>query len=287
MKIALLSDIHGNLRALETVLAHIERWKPEHVIVAGDVVNRGPCSRACLQLVLERVQHHGWQFLRGNHEDYLLHAASPEFPTHPPASEYLRLPSWSCHQDVRELVHTLADLPYQTSLTAPNGGLLTVVHGSMQGTRIGVYPETDNEKLTPLVAKGVQVFACAHTHRAFQRFFLQDKQSTLIVNIGSVGLPFDGDTRAGYAQLTWQAGRWSARLIRLEYDMAQAERDFATTGYLVGGGALAQVVLRELQLAVPMLSSFDSRFSKAILSSEISVEQAVKIWLAQYPDSFS
>jgi predicted phosphodiesterase len=284
MKIALLSDIHGNLRALEAVLAHIEHWKPEHVIVAGDVVNRGPHSRACLELILARVQHHGWQFLRGNHEDYLLHAASPEFPTSPPASEYLRLPSWSYHHDVRELVHSFADLPYQTNLATPDGGLLTVVHGSMQGTRIGVYPETDNEQLSPLVAAEAQVFACAHTHRAFQRFFWRDKQPTLIVNIGSVGLPFDGDTRAGYAQLTWRAGRWSTRLIRLEYDLAQAERDFIEAGYLAGAGALARVVLRELQLAVPMLSSFDSRFSKAILSSEISVEQAVKIWLAQYPE---
>ena len=51
----------------------------------------------------------------------------------------------------------------------------------------------------------------------------------LVVNAGAVGLPFDGDTRASYAQLTWQCGAWHADVIRLDYDRRQAGRDFYET----------------------------------------------------------
>ena len=56
MKIAVLADIHGNMPALERVAAHIESWEADQVIVAGDVVNRGPLPRTCLQFVEERQQ---------------------------------------------------------------------------------------------------------------------------------------------------------------------------------------------------------------------------------------
>lgn len=284
MKIAILSDVHGNLPALQAVLADIERWQPERVIVAGDVVNRGPCSRLCLELIQAQVGNAGWEFLRGNHEDYLLHAASPEFPKSGAALEYLRAPSWSYQQDVRELVTDLASLPYQTKLHAPDGSRLMVMHGSLKGTRAGISPETDAAKLEELTDPNVDVFVCGHTHRAFQRFLQRGEKLQRIVNIGSVGLPFDGDPRAGYGQLIWQGGRWTSRQIRLEYDQQAAESLFWETGYLEGAGPLARVILRELQLAQPMLSSFDARFGKAILGEKISMEAAVNEWLAGFPD---
>ena len=56
MKIAALADIHGNYQALITVLEHVESWKPDLVIVLGDIINRGPRSRDCLHLIQETVQ---------------------------------------------------------------------------------------------------------------------------------------------------------------------------------------------------------------------------------------
>ena len=51
MKIALLADIHANFSALQTVSADIETWQPDLVIVAGDLVNRGPKPKECLEFV--------------------------------------------------------------------------------------------------------------------------------------------------------------------------------------------------------------------------------------------
>jgi predicted phosphodiesterase len=49
MKTAILVDIHGSRQAMETVIAHLDTWQPDHVIVNGDTVNRGPCSLECWQ----------------------------------------------------------------------------------------------------------------------------------------------------------------------------------------------------------------------------------------------
>src|SRR3954464_7315918 len=74
-RLAVLSDIHGNFAALQAVADHIDQWKPDAVVVAGDIVNRGPRSRDCLTFVLERAARAGWQIIRGNHEEYVLSIA--------------------------------------------------------------------------------------------------------------------------------------------------------------------------------------------------------------------
>src|SRR5215212_6898324 len=74
-KLAVLSDIHGNFAALQAVADHIDRWQPDAVVVAGDIVNRGPRSRDCLRFILAQVAESGWQIIRGNHEEYVLRVA--------------------------------------------------------------------------------------------------------------------------------------------------------------------------------------------------------------------
>src|SRR5512136_3074632 len=75
MKIALIADIHANLRALEAVCADVEAWQPDHVFVVGDTVNRGPLPLECLRLVQEKQRQNGWLVTRGNHEDYVIYFA--------------------------------------------------------------------------------------------------------------------------------------------------------------------------------------------------------------------
>ncbi|HEX7974983.1 MAG TPA: metallophosphoesterase, partial [Anaerolineales bacterium] len=72
MKLAVLADIHANYVALQAVAAHIQAWQPDAVIVAGDVINRGPRPAECLHFVLEKEKTEGWRLVRGNHEDYVI-----------------------------------------------------------------------------------------------------------------------------------------------------------------------------------------------------------------------
>lgn len=78
-RLATLADIHGNLLALEVVLADLAQSEIDQVIVAGDVINWGPFSAP----VMARVAAAGWARIRGNNEDYLLDYATPRAPCCP------------------------------------------------------------------------------------------------------------------------------------------------------------------------------------------------------------
>ena len=77
MKLAVLSDIHGNWPALEAAAADIDAWQPDLVVVNGDVVNDGPRSLECWNYVAGRRNRDGWVVLRGNHEEYVAEWLDP------------------------------------------------------------------------------------------------------------------------------------------------------------------------------------------------------------------
>jgi diadenosine tetraphosphatase ApaH/serine/threonine PP2A family protein phosphatase len=120
------------------------------------------------------------------------------------------------------------------------------------------------------------VFGVGHTHQALIRRL----NGTLVVNAGSVGLPFDGDTRTGYAQLTWQRGAWQAEIVRLPYDLARAERDFYESGYLEEAGPLVQLVQIELRQAHSQLGHWADRYQARALNGEITMEDSVRQYLS-------
>ena len=66
MRIAVLADIHSNLRALEAVADDIERWNPDVVVVAGDIINRGPMPVECLRFVQCKQREKGVTLLASN-----------------------------------------------------------------------------------------------------------------------------------------------------------------------------------------------------------------------------
>ena len=150
-----------------------------------------------------------------------------------------------------------------------------MLHASMISNRSGIYPETGEIELQRRIAPAPEVFVTGHTHRSLVR----ELMGTLVVNAGSVGLPFDGDTRTGYAQITWQQGKWSAEIIRLEYDLAQAEQDFYDFGFIEQGGPLTQLILLELKTGLGQLYEWVGRYNQAILQYKISVAQATQNFL--------
>jgi hypothetical protein len=104
--------------------------------------------------------------------------------------------------------------------------------------------------------------------------------ATLVVNAGSVGLPFDGDTQASYAQLCWRRGAWQAAIARVPYDRARAERDYAETGFLQGSGVIAPLIYDEFRTARPRLNRWMARYKQAVLAGELSAANSVRDYLA-------
>jgi putative phosphoesterase len=270
MKIAVLADVHANFPALQAVTEHIDAWRPDVVIVAGDLVNRGPRPAECLSLVLERQRSHGWLLVRGNHEDYVIHQTEPNAPRNGPVFEVHKASFWTCKQ-LGYQVAPLVAMPMQQSLTDPVGGQVRIVHGSMLGNRDGIYPDTPDRDLELKIAPPPPLLVVGHTHLALVRRL----NSTLVVNAGSAGLPFDGNRRAAYAQLTWQRDGWKAHITRVDYDLAQAERDFYETGFSQEGGPLVKLVQVELRQARAMLGGWVNRYQSRALAGKIGMEQSV------------
>ncbi len=278
MKLAVLADIHANLPALLAVLESIDAWRPDAVVVAGDTVNRGPRPDECLRLVEERQRAAGWRLLLGNHEEYVLHQAQPEAARSGPRFEIFQSSYWT-YQRLNGQMATLYALPFSQTLLAPDGSEARVVHASMRGTRDGVFPETPDHVLRVQVGRPhAPLLVVGHTHVPLVRRV----DGTLVVNVGAVGMPFDGDPRASYGRLTWRRGGWQAEIVRVAYDRQQTEQDYLDTGFLSDGGALARLMLQELRLSRSQLFQWALDYEAPVLAGELSMDESVARHLARH-----
>lgn len=277
MKLAVLADIHSNLAALEAVAEDIDRWRPDAVVVAGDVVNRGPQPAQCLALVQRREISHGWQTVLGNHEEYVIAQTRPNPPGAGRMSDVVQSTRWTLARLGGD-VAALEAMPFQRSVAGPDGSEARIVHASARGTRDGIFSETLDGVLRQQLGCPAPALLCVgHTHWPLVRRV----DDTLVVNVGAVGLPFDGDRRASYGRMTWDGCRWQAEIVRLTYDWRRTERAFDDEGFLEGGGPLVRLHLAELREARSQLFSWMHLYEEDIRAGRITVADAVDRWLAR------
>jgi len=195
--LALIYDVHGNLPALEAVLADAEQLGAERFLLGGDYALFGAWPKE----TVARMRQLDADWIRGNGERW---TASPE-----DAPEQVRPAIATCAELLGvDLVRELARLPETTV-----AGDTLYCHASPRSDVTSFLPEPgdDEEVLLEGVAAGRLVFG--HTHLAFTR----RAGGHELVNPGSVGMPFDGDTRAAYALV---AEDGSVDLRRVAYDHA-------------------------------------------------------------------
>jgi putative phosphoesterase len=277
MKIAVLSDIHGNMPGLRAVTDDIDRWQPELVVVNGDIVNRGPCSQRALRFVRDRQQRDGWQLLRGNHEDFLLRCGNADTVKSGPLYEINRFVHFA-YQQLNGEQEALANMPERFSWFAPDSSEFRVIHASMNSNREGIYPGMPEDVCRQLIAPAPAVFVTGHTHQPL----IRQVEETLVVNVGSAGAPFDKDWRPSYGRFTWDPEQgWQAEIRRVEYDRALIEEDFVRSGFLDEGGPLAQIMLVELRRSRGLIYYWASKYEQAVINGEISLEESVRMILQE------
>lgn len=253
--VAVLADVHGNLHALEAVLADARLHGASAFWAAGDLTLGGPYP----QEVLSRLREVGARMIRGNSEQYLLDFTAGRFPALAHTSQQWAVLRWSVARMPAEALEFLGGLPQQDSLSL-NGALpARMVHGSPRRVNEGLIPDGlpavvrlfESANLTrqfqnwntPLSTVWADVaeplFICGHTHIGWA----QQQDGRLALNPGAVGAPINGDWRAQYALLRWDGACWRAELRAVPYDLDQVRRAFDATGLREEGGAFARAYL--------------------------------------------
>jgi putative phosphoesterase len=197
MKIALLSDIHSNARALEAVLTSATNAQVDAVLLAGDVVGYYFEARPVLQLI--QSYDKPFYLVRGNHEELLLKASTCPNQLDQISTRYgpgiqIALDHLS-HSEVKWLVN----LPHPLEINELDCSIL-LCHGSPFSVDEYVYPDDDVEKLLSSLNKPPQVLVMGHTHYPFVKIV----GDSLVVNPGSVGQPRNRVPGAHWAVLDTQ-----------------------------------------------------------------------------------
>lgn len=232
MRLGLISDVHGNRLALESVLRTLDEVGIDRLVCLGDVVGYGPDPEACLDLILEREPI----MVLGNHEEALL---DPSRAAHfrEVAREAIAWTRRRLRASRRDLLETLANLPGMAYI----GSAVMCVHDSPipGGARYLVDERSAGPAFT-----GVDVPVCliGHTHlpggfrlrdeedphrvetlgRGRLRTIRIEASQRWIINPGSVGQPRDGDPRAAFAVLDLANGTLAWE--RVPYDIEAAQQ---------------------------------------------------------------
>ena len=280
MRFAVIADIHSNFYALEAVVEDFKTVRPDFVVVAGDFINRGPQPREVMQALRA---HSEWTILRGNHEDYVIAQCCDYDAQNPLANPIWQPARWTAGQ-LHKNPHEFSHLPIRTEFEIGAQRVL-VVHGLPHINNDGVFAKTSDDEIREMLRLEAIVctpdlFICAHTHAPLHREVEVDGKNVIVVNVGALGLPFNGDTRAQYGVFTWQKGVWNIELRRIEYSMEATLRAFETGGFSEGGGPLSQIIRREVETARPHLGPWVRDFAERVRCHEMTVAQAVEDYLA-------
>jgi putative phosphoesterase len=236
MRLAVLADIHGNLPALEAVLADMRRYDPDGLLVAGDLVLGGPQPNEAVRWLRSA---RAW-IIRGNSDSDLIRYAAGDGPRAWHTHLQFGLLRWTYRAVDRDTLAFLQGLPEQCAVEVPGTAPIRLVHGSPGHPSASIFPDEEPATLDRALAQTREpVLVCGHTHIPWQ----VERDGRLALNPGAVSSPLNGTVGAQYALLTWQGDRWRVEHHAVGYDLGRLRTALRESGALEAGGALMQAFL--------------------------------------------
>jgi putative phosphoesterase len=236
MRLAVLSDIHANLPALEAVLTDIEGRGVDGFILAGDYFG---CPYPLETMRLLRSLD-AWM-IRGNSDMGPLRYQVGDAPSAWYTHRQFAILRWTYRHLDAETLDFLRSLPEQCVVEIPGTAAIRVVHGSPRDPAESIFPRRRPDTLEVALAQIEEpVLVCGHTHRPWT----VQQGNRLALNPGAVCGPLDGYVGAQYALLTWTGALWEAELYRVSYDVPVVQAAFEESGVLEEVGAFARTLVR-------------------------------------------
>jgi putative phosphoesterase len=229
IKIALISDVHANLQALETVLDDADLRGADLVINAGDIVGFGPCPNEAIELLCEK----NVVSVLGNFDLEVLEASGKEKGEKNLALKFARKALSESHANY------LSSLPREITFEV-SGKKIFLTHGSPESIDEHIYHDTPEQRLKELADKAKADFIIiGHSHEQFLRHI----NGVSFINPGSVGRPGDENPQTAYALLSLNP--FSFEHIRLDYNVNQSANILRKKGL---PESFAQMLLRGVSL---------------------------------------
>jgi len=225
MRIAILSDIHGNRTAFEAVLADLQQTSPDLILHGGDLADAG----ASPVEIVDRIRDLGWQGVVGNTDEMLFRPESlEEFASQSSAPPSL----WMAIRQMAAATRTMLGeerIEWLSGLARVQiRGPMALVHASPESPWRAPTPEASDAELESVYGPlGQPIAIYGHIHRSFIRSIPSPQvRERLVANTGSISLSYDGDRRASYLLLDGS----SPTIRRVEYDVEKELKALSSCG---------------------------------------------------------
>jgi len=223
MKLAFISDIHGNAIALDAVLSDIKAKNVDKVFVLGDICYRGPEPQRALDL----IRALDCEVIKGNADEWVVRGVQQEEVPDHVLERMNKERDWIVSQLSDESIDYLRELPSQLNLEV-EGVKIHAFHATPNSLFEVVPPSASDEIiLEKLVTTDADLFIYAHIHKPYIRFI----NGKCIVNIGSIGLPFDGLNKASYSIVEINEGTIQTSNVRVSYDVQKVVEEYKNVKY--------------------------------------------------------
>ena len=222
MRLAIVSDIHGNFAALEAVIEDISHRGVDQVVHGGDLALMGPRPAE----VIDRIRELGWVGVVGNTDELLWcpQEHSRQCDRAPQLQTLLRwlfdaYAPYTLEQIGEERLAWLRDLPTELRIEG-----VAIVHAAPGDLWRAPMPDaSDRDLMATYRSLDTRTVAYGHIHRPFARAI----ENRVVANSGSAGMPWDDDARASY--LLVEDAR--VDVIRVGYDIDAEAREFASRAH--------------------------------------------------------
>lgn len=216
MRLAAISDIHGNAVAFEAVINDLRRQSPDAILCLGDIVMRGPQPKECVDMLRAL---NPLVTVRGNFDHRFTRWPGPTWSPKTYKDELmLRDFEFTCAELPQTDQLWLSNLPVEFS-TQIEGQGIELYHAAPGSLGQYTWPWAPVEELGKLrQGERSALVLFGHMHHAFVR----SAKGFTVVNTGSVGLPFDGDPRPSYVIIDMDRTDMAVQIRRVAYDREAA-----------------------------------------------------------------
>ncbi|WP_017548733.1 metallophosphoesterase family protein [Salinicoccus carnicancri] len=225
MKIAFISDIHGNATALEAVLADIDKNQVDRIVVMGDIAYRGPEPKKSIEL----IRSLDTDVIKGNADEWV-HRGINEGEVPDQALTTMRGErEWTVKHLADEDLDYLRKLPEEMTVALTDDIKIHCFHATPESLFDVVKPTESEETLNDRLMQNneADIYLYGHIHLPYIRHV----KEKCVANLGSVGLPFDGRSEASYLIVEGEDDRFSTAIHRVPYDVGKVKQQLSDGEY--------------------------------------------------------